>query len=71
MAAAVVVGTAAAATTAHVTARYATTGWSGSLVVLTVAALVGAAGYTAAARLLRLSELRDVAAATLAVLRTS
>jgi putative peptidoglycan lipid II flippase len=56
---------------AHVTAPHAGTGWTGSLVTLTTAALVGAAGYAAAARLLHLSELREIVTATRASVRAA
>jgi putative peptidoglycan lipid II flippase len=61
----------AAAGTVHTLAPLIGAGWAGSAVALVTAGLVGAAGYTVAARLLRLTELRQIAATTIAAIRAS
>jgi hypothetical protein len=60
-----------AATFAHILAPLTNPTWTGSLLTLAAASLFGAITYVVAARLLRLTELRQLAATAIAGIRTS
>jgi hypothetical protein len=69
--AAAAVAASVAAVTVHLLTPLAGSAWTGSLLILTVAGLIGAATHVAAAWLLRLTELGQLAATTIAVVRAS
>jgi putative peptidoglycan lipid II flippase len=65
------VGTACAGLAVRTLAPVVMSGWIGSLMTVMPAGLAGAAGYLAAGRLLRITELRQIVTATMGGIRAN